>query len=109
MGGTPPFIGRGHGSHIWDEDGNEYIGYLGVAVGGTIAGGAKEGVNTPLLPSTVAETTPSGKLQNTYQNRSSPCPVRLVLRISQAGQCPVAARTTEAGPIRKEGRSMPGL
>ena len=29
VGGTPPFIARGSGSHIWDVDGNEYIDYLG--------------------------------------------------------------------------------
>jgi glutamate-1-semialdehyde 2,1-aminomutase len=28
VGGTPPFIARGHGSHIWDVDGNEYIDYV---------------------------------------------------------------------------------
>ncbi|HET7751624.1 MAG TPA: aspartate aminotransferase family protein, partial [Terriglobales bacterium] len=29
VGGEPPFIVRGQGSHIWDADGNEYIEYLG--------------------------------------------------------------------------------
>ena len=29
VGGTPPFIDRGSGSHVWDVDGNEYIDYLG--------------------------------------------------------------------------------
>ncbi|MEE2881523.1 MAG: glutamate-1-semialdehyde 2,1-aminomutase [Chloroflexota bacterium] len=29
VGGTPPFIARGHGSHVWDVDGNEYIDFLG--------------------------------------------------------------------------------
>jgi glutamate-1-semialdehyde 2,1-aminomutase len=29
VGGTPPFIVRGKGSHIWDADGNEYIDYVG--------------------------------------------------------------------------------
>ena len=28
VGGTPPFIARGQGSHIWDVDGNEYIDYV---------------------------------------------------------------------------------
>jgi len=28
VGGTPPFIVRGEGSHIWDADGNEYIDYV---------------------------------------------------------------------------------
>ena len=29
VGGTPPFIARGQGSHIFDVDGNEYIDYVG--------------------------------------------------------------------------------
>jgi glutamate-1-semialdehyde 2,1-aminomutase len=29
VGGDPPFIVRGQGSHLWDADGNEYIDYLG--------------------------------------------------------------------------------
>ena len=29
VGGTPPFLSRGHGSRVWDVDGNEYIDYLG--------------------------------------------------------------------------------
>ena len=29
VGGTPRFIARGSGSRVWDEDGNEYIDYLG--------------------------------------------------------------------------------
>jgi glutamate-1-semialdehyde 2,1-aminomutase len=29
VGGDPPFIVRGHGSHLWDADGNEYIDYIG--------------------------------------------------------------------------------
>jgi len=29
VGGDPPFIVRGQGSHIWDADGNEYIDYIG--------------------------------------------------------------------------------
>ena len=28
VGGTPPFIARGEGSHIWDADGNRYIDYV---------------------------------------------------------------------------------
>jgi len=28
VGGTPRFIARGDGSHIWDVDGNEYIDYV---------------------------------------------------------------------------------
>jgi glutamate-1-semialdehyde 2,1-aminomutase len=29
VGGTPPFIARGEGSHLFDIDGNEYIDYVG--------------------------------------------------------------------------------
>jgi len=29
VGGTPRFIARGRGSHLWDVDGNEYIDYVG--------------------------------------------------------------------------------
>src|SRR5579872_6131685 len=29
VGGNPPFIARGNGSHIFDVDGNEYIDYVG--------------------------------------------------------------------------------
>lgn len=29
VGGIPPFIKKGHGSLIWDVDGNEYIDYVG--------------------------------------------------------------------------------
>jgi glutamate-1-semialdehyde 2,1-aminomutase len=29
VGGNPPFVARGQGSHIWDADGNEYIDYVG--------------------------------------------------------------------------------
>jgi len=28
VGGTPPFIEKGRGSHIWDVDGNEFIDYV---------------------------------------------------------------------------------
>jgi glutamate-1-semialdehyde 2,1-aminomutase len=29
VGGEPPYIVRGQGSHIWDADGNEYVDYIG--------------------------------------------------------------------------------
>jgi len=29
VGGTPPFIARGSGSHIWDIEGREYVDYVG--------------------------------------------------------------------------------
>jgi glutamate-1-semialdehyde 2,1-aminomutase len=28
VGGDPPFLTRGQGSHVWDADGNEYIDYV---------------------------------------------------------------------------------
>ena len=28
VGGTPPFIARGEGSHVFDVDGNDYIDYV---------------------------------------------------------------------------------
>ncbi len=39
VGGTPPFIRRGRGAHIWDADGNRYIDYVG-SWGPLIAGHA---------------------------------------------------------------------
>ncbi len=29
VGGTPPFIARAAGAHIWDTDGNKYVDYVG--------------------------------------------------------------------------------
>lgn len=29
VGGTPPFLVRGEGSRVWDEDGNEYVDFVG--------------------------------------------------------------------------------
>ena len=29
VGGGPPYIVRGQGSHLWDADGNEYVDYIG--------------------------------------------------------------------------------
>src|SRR6201997_4088453 len=29
VGGAPPFVVRGQGSHIWDADDNEYVDYIG--------------------------------------------------------------------------------
>lgn len=43
VGGTPVFIERGKGSHIWDADGNEYIDYCG-SWGPLILGHANEKV-----------------------------------------------------------------
>jgi glutamate-1-semialdehyde 2,1-aminomutase len=43
VGGDPPFIVRGKGSHIWDADENEYIDYIG-SWGPLILGHAEAGV-----------------------------------------------------------------
>src|ERR1700733_14186240 len=29
VGGEPPFVVRGEGAYLWDEDGNRYIDYFG--------------------------------------------------------------------------------
>ena len=29
VGGTPPFLAKGNGAHVWDVDGNEYVDFLG--------------------------------------------------------------------------------
>src|SRR6202162_4867342 len=43
VGGDPPFIVRGQGSHIWDADDNKYIDYVG-SWGPLILGHAAPGV-----------------------------------------------------------------
>jgi len=43
VGGNPLFIKRGKGSHIWDEDGNEFIDYVG-SWGPLVLGHANPGV-----------------------------------------------------------------
>src|SRR5947209_10878222 len=48
VGGDPPFIVRGKGSHIWDADGNEYIDYIG-SWGPLILGHAEPNVLDAIL------------------------------------------------------------
>ena len=48
VGGDPPFIVRGKGSHIWDADENEYIDYIG-SWGPLILGHAEPGVLDAIL------------------------------------------------------------
>jgi glutamate-1-semialdehyde 2,1-aminomutase len=48
VGGDPPFILRGKGSHIWDADENEYIDYVG-SWGPLILGHADPGVLDAIL------------------------------------------------------------
>ena len=43
VGGEPPFVVRGKGSHLWDADENEYIDYIG-SWGPLILGHAEPGV-----------------------------------------------------------------
>jgi glutamate-1-semialdehyde 2,1-aminomutase len=62
VGGDPPFVVRGLGSHIWDADENEYIDYIGSwgplilghaapvvleAIGVTMRNGTSFGASTP--------------------------------------------------------------
>ena len=48
VGGDPPFIVRGKGSHVWDADENEYIDYVG-SWGPLILGHAETGVLDAIL------------------------------------------------------------
>jgi glutamate-1-semialdehyde 2,1-aminomutase len=48
VGGDPPFIVRGKGSHIWDADENEYVDYVG-SWGPLILGHAEPGVLDAIL------------------------------------------------------------
>jgi len=48
VGGDPPFIVRGKGSHIWDADENEYIDYIG-SWGPLILGHAEPNVLDAIL------------------------------------------------------------
>lgn len=48
VGGDPPFIVRGKGSHLWDADENEYIDYVG-SWGPLILGHAEAGVLDAIL------------------------------------------------------------
>jgi glutamate-1-semialdehyde 2,1-aminomutase len=63
VGGDPPFIVRGKGSHVWDADENEYIDYIGSwgplilghaepnvldAIVGAACNGTSFGASTPL-------------------------------------------------------------
>ena len=43
VGGTPRFLVRGRGAHVWDADGNRYVDYLG-SWGPLILGHAEPGV-----------------------------------------------------------------
>ena len=54
VGGNPPFIVRGKGSHLWDADNNEYIDYIG-SWGPQILGHA-----TPSVTETVIESARKG-------------------------------------------------
>src|SRR5215468_11177710 len=54
VGGDPPFVIRGQGSHIWDADGNEYIDYIG-SWGPLILGHA-----TPVVTDAIATAMRNG-------------------------------------------------
>ena len=48
VGGTPHFIAKGKGSHIWDADGNEFIDYC-CSWGPLILGHADARVNNAII------------------------------------------------------------
>jgi glutamate-1-semialdehyde 2,1-aminomutase len=56
VGGTPPFIRSGKGSHFWDEDGNEYIDYVG-SWGPLILGHAHPAIVQAIQESSAKGTT----------------------------------------------------
>src|SRR5580698_5699289 len=56
VGGDPPFIVRGKGSHIWDADENEFIEYIG-SWGPLILGHAEPDVLDAILGAAVNGTT----------------------------------------------------
>lgn len=56
VGGDPPFIVRGKGSHIWDADENEYIDYIG-SWGPLILGHADPGVLDAIVGATCNGTS----------------------------------------------------
>ncbi|MDP2718563.1 MAG: aminotransferase class III-fold pyridoxal phosphate-dependent enzyme, partial [Dehalococcoidia bacterium] len=47
VGGTPPFITKGKGARLFDEDGNEFIDYVG-SWGAMVLGHAHPGVTRSL-------------------------------------------------------------
>ena len=56
VGGTPLFIRSGKGSHFWDEDGNEYIDYVG-SWGPLILGHAHPAIVQAIQESSAKGTT----------------------------------------------------
>src|ERR1700728_712266 len=56
VGGDPPFIVRGKGSHIWDADENEYIDYIG-SWGPLILGHAEPSVLDAIVGATCNGTS----------------------------------------------------
>src|ERR1700734_3893786 len=56
VGGDPPFIVRGKGSHIWDADENEYIDYIG-SWGPLILGHAEPNVVDAIVGATCNGTS----------------------------------------------------
>src|SRR5437763_15858305 len=56
VGGDPPFIVRGKGSHIWDADENEFIDYIG-SWGPLILGHAEPSVLDSILAAACSGTS----------------------------------------------------
>ena len=48
VGGTPVFMKKGKGAHIWDEDGNEYVDHC-CSWGPLILGHANDEVETKII------------------------------------------------------------
>ena len=79
VGGTPIFLSRGKGSHVWDADGNEYIDYV-CSWGPLILGHADDGVvsvvtaaaqnGTSFGAPTEAETQMASMVAQTYPSVS---------------------------------------
>ncbi|MCH8311285.1 MAG: glutamate-1-semialdehyde 2,1-aminomutase [Chloroflexi bacterium] len=79
VGGTPIFLSRGKGSHVWDADGNEYIDYV-CSWGPLILGHADDGVvsvvtaaaqnGTSFGAPTEAETRMASMVAQTYPSVS---------------------------------------
>jgi glutamate-1-semialdehyde 2,1-aminomutase len=56
VGGEPPFIARGQGAYLWDEDGNRYIDYV-LSWGPLILGHAHPAVVEALVKATARGTS----------------------------------------------------
>ena len=65
VGGTPRFIARGEGSHLFDVDGNEYIDYIG-SWGPLLTGHRPK----PVMESLAAVARAGNQLRRAHRPRS---------------------------------------